>query len=72
MLDTDPFDGICIIGAPDLRCVVQNTHIETSAATTAALETNLRKGRGELLHQLIEAEHITVTELTLSFCRQCL
>ena len=65
LLDFQTLDRIGVIGAPDLRAVVEHSRVKTRTAAGAVLQKQIR----ELLHQTllhrVHAEHVAVEQLLL-------
>ena len=67
LLNPEPLNGIGVIGAPDLRAVVQHPRVKTSAASGAVLQKKIREICDEPFLHFIDTQHIAVEKLALPF-----
>ena len=71
ILDFQSFNGICVVTAPDLGIIMKHAGIESSAAAAASLNQHIRISLSESVQKFIQSEHITMRNLSLTFCRKC-
>ncbi len=65
LLDAQPFHGVSIIRAPDLRAVVQHSRVKPGTASGAVFQKKPRKFCNKPFLKLINAQHIAVKQLSL-------
>ena len=65
VLNAQTVDRVGVITAPDLRCIVQHTGIETSAAAAAALDHDIRVVPVQPLKKIIQTEHVIIEHAAL-------
>jgi hypothetical protein len=72
VLDLHADQRVSVVGAPDLRAVVQHAEVEAAPARGAVLQQDVREGRGDALLQGVHTQHVTVADLGLehvtTFC----
>src|SRR5699024_10985813 len=67
VLDLQTVDGICIVAAPDLRCIIKHSGIKPSASSAASFNQSIRITFGKAFQEIIYAKHIIVEYLSLFF-----
>ena len=70
LLNMHPANRVRIVAGPDLRAVTQDSQIKPVSSGGASLEQDLREPLRQRPHQAVEAHHIPVCGLPLSFRRQ--
>src|SRR5690606_34017263 len=66
VLDPQARDGVAVVAAPNLRHVVQDAWVITSAATGAAFEQDVWKLPNQALHEGVDTELVAMRGLTLA------
>ena len=66
VLDRQSGDRVRIVGAPDLRRVLQHTRVKASAASRAALKEHMWEFFGQLVIQLVQTQIVSVSHLALT------
>ena len=69
-LDGKPLHRIRIVGAPDLRAVIEHTRIKSRPAAGTVLQKQVREFPRQSVLQLIHRQHLSVEQLSLSVRRQ--
>ena len=70
VLDRQPFNGVGIIAAPDLREIRKHPGVKPAAAACAAFKQDLRELLRQPLQKRIHPQHIAVRHLALALRRQ--
>ena len=71
IMNTKSLDGIGVVAAPDLGCIIQHSGIKTSAATAAAFQQKVRMTGQHIFHYLIKAKDIFMADRPLAECGIC-
>ena len=70
-MNTESLNGIGVVAAPDLGCIIQHSGIKTSAATAAAFQQKVRMTGQHIFHYLIKAKDIFMADRPLAECGIC-
>jgi hypothetical protein len=64
----ETLDRVCVVRAPYLRRIIEQSGVKTTAASRAAFKKHVGEFRSKALQQLIEPQNISVEDLALASC----
>ena len=65
ILDAQAVNRVCVVAAPDLRCVIQHARIKPAAATAASLDQHIWIAMHQSLEELVYTAHIVICHFPL-------